>query len=74
MANTFTAAFAQTPKTATAVTVNACASFADDTPTETFSASRRSQICLRRQARFERRKVGSRFQFRLHRILHCKCQ
>lgn len=35
MANTFTAAFAQAPKTATAVTTAACASFADDAPTET---------------------------------------
>ncbi|MDD2898991.1 MAG: hypothetical protein PHI31_09790 [Desulfuromonadaceae bacterium] len=35
MAKIFTAPFAQTPKTATAVTTAACASFADDTPTET---------------------------------------
>ena len=35
MAKTFTAPFAQTPKTATAVTTGACASIDGDTPTNT---------------------------------------
>lgn len=35
MSNTYTAAFAQTPKTGTAVTTGACATITGDTPTNT---------------------------------------